>query len=423
MVQATEHADADVRLAALLTLKRAKHPQGEPIARRLLKDPDPRVRRMALVWIGSAGMLALRDELESAITTGTAIPELFETYIATVEQLSPEFVQSYRGETERYAKDLDRSLPPDFLPALVEDRRRPVTLRAIALRQLAEADARPEVLVRLARGVDAPALRLEAIRSLASLSDPRAASALLEVARDRSAPAELRAEALLGLSRQSVDASADALVLLDDPDADVRLEAARYLRTRTLPDTARASIARVLEAVRSVDHDEAVAAQLAMVLGLPEASRPSSLEGWQEAVARGGSTQRGRRVFFSVPAACSQCHMAEERGGELGPDLTGAGQSKSRDQLVRSIVRPSEEVAPEWQGWYVTTTSGRTHYGRQIDIGGDAVDLFTAANRFVTIWNAESYGPVDRSLMPDGLEENLTVADFRDLVAFLRREP
>lgn len=100
LVAATSDAEADVRLGALLTLHRAGHEDAEPIARRLLSDPDPRIRRMALVWIGRKTMASLRPDLDRALVGAPVSPELFETYLATVRHLQPEFVRAYRAREE-----------------------------------------------------------------------------------------------------------------------------------------------------------------------------------------------------------------------------------------------------------------------------------------------------------------------------------
>ncbi len=153
-------------------------------------------------------------------------------------------------------------------------------------------------------------------------------------------------------------------------------------------------------------------------------ARPASADAWLRALDAGGDAARGRRVFFSVHAACSACHVRDGRGGTLGPDLSNVGLSKTRRQLLDAVLQPSAEVSPEWQGWFIRTTAGETHVGRQIDVGDKAVDLYTLGAGFITVAKAdiETYGMADTSLMPAGLETQLTVSDMRDLFAFLEKE-
>ncbi|HEX8532312.1 MAG TPA: c-type cytochrome, partial [Cytophagales bacterium] len=153
--------------------------------------------------------------------------------------------------------------------------------------------------------------------------------------------------------------------------------------------------------------------------------RPASRREWETALASGGDPARGYRVFYSVPAGCAACHAVAGRGGDLGPDLTNVGQSKSRGQLVQAILAPSAEISPEYQGWYIRRKDGQVHQGRQIDVGEGAIDLLTPGAGFITVARDEvaDYGMVEESLMPGGLEAGLTVEDLRGLIAFLAARP
>jgi hypothetical protein len=424
VVAATTHADAAVRVGAVLALQKGRYSDGEAIARRLLRDPDPLVRRMTLIWIGSAGMSTLGTALDEAIRDAAGAPELFDTYLATLEQLTPEFIAAYRGETEPYARQLKRVLRSGFLESFITDESRPAALRAVALTRLERPAAHAALLARLSAPAAASPLRMEAVRSLSRVGTDEAGAALLRVARDSTNPAPLRAEALLGLARTPMDASSAALALLDDPAYEVRLEAARYLRSKPLPDRTR-EIVRAKAAALAGAGADALRAQLAFAVPtVPAAPRPSTPDEWHTAVAGGGDPAAGRRVLFSTQSGCSECHAVERRGGDLGPDLTNIGRSKSRRQILDAILRPSAEISPEYQGWFIKTKDGQIHTGRQIDVGDRGrAELYMRSGEFATFQQVEEYGPMPDSLMPPGLETNLTVDDIRDLLAFLTREP
>jgi putative membrane-bound dehydrogenase-like protein len=419
VVAAVADVDPRVRLGALLALLRAQHVDAEPIARRLLRDPDLDVRRMALVWTGTAGLAGLRRDLDHAILVNPPSPDLFEVYLATLERLSPEFIRSYVDEAEPYARLLKRLLQPRFLEMFVSDRSRPVPLRALAIRHLEDLPSQTRLLTGLTRPSQPLPLRVEAVRSLGMTSGDEAGAALLAVARDASSPAHLRADALLGLARQPVEAVAPALALLDDPSPPVRLEAARYLRSITMAPEARDAVSEAMTRLAGSDAGR-LRAQLAFAVGPGAADHPAGGDAWEAAVRSGGDPQAGRRVFFSTASACSQCHVVDRRGGDLGPDLTNVGRSKTRSQILDAILRPSAEISPEYQGWYVRTADGQIYTGRQIDVGDrGTAELYVESGEFITIEGIAEYGPMPRSLMPDRLETNLTVDDVRDLMAFL----
>lgn len=389
---ATNDQDPRVRAAAVVALHRGGHDAAEQIARRLVSDPDPLVRRMALIWIGSSGMAGLRDAIDAAIQVRPVPRELFETYLATIQHLTPEFIHGYRSQAAPYAKNLKRRLPEGFLAAFVAETTRPPSLRALAIAHLENpADAAP-LLSRLAQTDSDMLVRMEAVRSLAAIHSREIATTLLAIAENPDSPGDLRAEAWLALTRQpSVDGRPAATKALSDPALHVRREAERYLRH-----------ARSRE-VRSAE----------------EAAGPASDAEWMRATSEGGDPITGRRVFFSPASACSQCHAIEGRGGDLGPDLTNVGRSKTRAQILASILTPSAEISPEYQGWFVRTRDGQIYTGRQIDVGeGGRADLYVG-DGFVQLREVVEYGPTPLSLMPDGLEHGLTVTDVRDLLAFL----
>ncbi|WP_375584742.1 PVC-type heme-binding CxxCH protein [Cyclobacterium xiamenense] len=81
LVQSMRHDSPEVRLGVLLALKESKHPDGAQLAGQFLKDPDPEIRKMALIWIGSQGLVSQRANLELALTTGEFTTPLFENLI------------------------------------------------------------------------------------------------------------------------------------------------------------------------------------------------------------------------------------------------------------------------------------------------------------------------------------------------------
>lgn len=419
---AARDTDANVRLGAVLAMTRARAEGSEAFARGFLSDPDERIRRMALVWIGGQGMASLRGDIDRALTVGTPSGGLFEVYLATVAQLEPDFLRAYRARSTPTAKEIPQPLPPRFLERFVADAAQPVALRAMAISYLEEPRKHVAMLAGQSRRGNAEPIRLEAVRSLAYVSDAAAGQALLAVASDPAAGAELRTEALLGLARQGVDATGQALALLDDPDANVQLEAARYLRSRSGSDDVRAALQRKLSTVGATG-DAGLREQLQMALATDGKvpGRPENPQDWARAVSEGGDAARGRRVFHSLQSTCSQCHVSERRGGTLGPDLSNIGSSKTRPQILQSIIHPSAEISPEFQGWYIRTKDGQTHYGRQMDMGGtDRGDMLMMNGKFESFRDIQAYGPAEKSLMPEGLQSRLTVAEMKDLLTYLQ---
>lgn len=431
VIGATEHTDPAVRLGALLALRQARHPDpdaSERVARRLLADPDARVRRMALVWAGERVMTGLRGEIGRAVAAGDVPTGLFETYLATAEVLTPEFAQAFLARSQTKANQLPRRLDPSVVESIVRDAGAAPALRALALTRLARP-AEQENLAVLKDLLSAPhaGLRVEAVRTLATSNHAEAAKVLLRLANDRSASADVRAEAVLALAGQPGGRAKLLLPLLDDPEPAIRLEAVRSLQGAVTEEPVRQALAAKLKALEDSSKDARLTEQLRFALFPPgsegtQAARPQSPEQWQAALAEGGDPAAGRRAFFSAQVGCAKCHTIDNRGGKLGPDLSHVGQSRDRAKLVHAIVRPSDEYSIDYQAWYVKTTDGQTHLGLQLDLKdrGD-IELFTTEGKTVHFDGPRiaAYGALEQSLMPDGLDAAMSVGDFRDLVAFL----
>ncbi len=78
-----------------------------------------------------------------------------------------------------------------------------------------------------------------------------------------------------------------------------------------------------------------------------------------EQAAPPGDAKRGEEVFASK--GCSRCHQVDGQGGELGPDLSQIGASRSAAYLRESIVKPDAEVSPRY--WRVSFEDGQ---GRKV---------------------------------------------------------
>lgn len=405
------HADASVRLGALLALRRMAFAEPVPLLRSLLRDPDADVRQAALLWTGENLFTALEPEVDAALSLPGLTPQLFEIWLATVQILRSDAAQLQAARVP--GARIKRTPSPELLASLVADERRPTLARTLALARLGAAAPHRPLLVGLVRSSD-PVLQLRALARLAAEPDAEIIPVLRALALDRTQPAEARATALTGLEA----VAADFLPLLDDPAPAVRIQAARTLRSAAADPRVRAAAARRLAA----SPDPVLASELAHLLDPARSGRPDTLAGWQQLLADGGDPAAGRRVFFSRGSLCSQCHRHDGRGGQVGPDLSVIGRTAGRAQLVQSIVNPSDDVAPQFQGWEIRRKSGEIHTGLQGHLrSGKGISLlgFDGAELLVPEAEVADFGAMTSSLMPAGLEKLLSPEEFRDLVAFL----
>ena len=73
----------------------------------------------------------------------------------------------------------------------------------------------------------------------------------------------------------------------------------------------------------------------------------------------GGNPERGKKVVMEHAAAqCIRCHqIGSTPGSNLGPELTKIGRSRSRAQLVDSLLNPSRDISDGF-GTIILKTKG-----------------------------------------------------------------
>ncbi len=97
----------------------------------------------------------------------------------------------------------------------------------------------------------------------------------------------------------------------------------------------------------------------------------------------GGNVDAGRRVFYDARVSCAKCHRIEGRGGRAGPDLTNLKTAKNRPQILKSILHPSQERSPDYQGYVVVMQDGQVRQGTQFHFRGDSAELLTVDGDWV----------------------------------------
>jgi putative heme-binding domain-containing protein len=135
-----------------------------------------------------------------------------------------------------------------------------------------------------------------------------------------------------------------------------------------------------------------------------------------------GNAQRGQVVFEKQ--SCHRCHGEVQRAGNqrLGPDLAGAAERFSRDDLFVAIVNPSASVAPAYRTTQLATRDGRAFHGLIVYESPDGTLLQTGPDTIIRVTGEELLWmePGDRSLMPDGLLNGLADGEIADLYAYLK---
>lgn len=160
-----------------------------------------------------------------------------------------------------------------------------------------------------------------------------------------------------------------------------------------------------------------------LVLALnADAARQQSRLDEMLAKMKGGDVARGREVFNNTKNACIACHTFGYLGGKIGPDLTRIGSIRTERDLLEAIVFPSASFVRGYEPVVVQTAAGVTHSGQIIGDAADQLTLATGLNQEVRLSRKEieEIRPGRVSIMPSGFDQQLSLENLADLIAFLK---
>ncbi len=134
-----------------------------------------------------------------------------------------------------------------------------------------------------------------------------------------------------------------------------------------------------------------------------------------------GDVRRGQEVFHSAKAACAACHAMGYLGGRVGPDLTRIAKIRNKRDLLEAIVFPNASLVQNFEPVAVLTTDGHVINGLVQRETKDELVLATGPDQETRIFRAdiEEMRRSKVSIMPAGLDKQLTPQQLSDLVAFL----
>ncbi len=229
-------------------------------------------------------------------------------------------------------------------------------------------------------------------------SDPNAASELL-IDRFQNLTPNLQRVVLSGLMRYPSTL----------PTLAMAIKSKKVLPAQVPPDTR----VRLLAA-----NDNALGKQFAELLTSVSADRAAIIDQYTPAIT-GGDAEAGKLVFNRV---CAQCHRLSEMGNDVGPPLKQLAD-KSPQQLLETILDPNREVDPKYSSYSVLLQDGRVFAGIIAEEASSQIVIAEAGGKKHTIARSDidQLRSTGVSLMPTGLEQQITPEQMNQLISFLKK--
>lgn len=147
--------------------------------------------------------------------------------------------------------------------------------------------------------------------------------------------------------------------------------------------------------------------------------RQDVMRQYRSAMQINGDAKSGQLVFDRI---CAACHRFNGRGHEVGPDISDT-RNRSREALMLDILDPNQKLEPKYTAYQALTVDGSLFQGVLLSETPEAVVLQLAEGKQQTIARAdiEQFQASGKSLMPEGVEKEVTIQQMADLIEFLKR--
>ncbi|WP_298863294.1 PVC-type heme-binding CxxCH protein [uncultured Gimesia sp.] len=423
LIQNFSHNEAAVRLAVILLLKESTSPPVDSLLKQALKDENPKIRFVAVEWIGRDLLKSFRETLISDLASKATTPELLKAYLAAIAQLEGVMKEWTRGTTGDWW--VAKSKVQKYAARLLElPGTSPEVIQQILLFLPDTHPAMSEKKLNELITSNNPGVQTEAVRTLREKNTQSGRKKLLKLANNTEAEANLRAEAVIGLDSSRPENVTPLLLLAHDKNETVSREALRTLTGAQLSDQQQAALKKMAmeETAKSPLIERILTRQI-------KQKKPSQnqLSEWMTALSGPADSLSGQRLFFHPKGpGCFRCHQIDGRGQQIGPGLLRMqGRiALNRERLVEAIINPSKDIDPGFLPLTIVTIDGKTASGIYHKHNNKVRSIYDSKGKILSfkIEDIEEMLPSKISIMPNGLIDQMTLQEFRDLIAYLLPE-
>ncbi len=134
-----------------------------------------------------------------------------------------------------------------------------------------------------------------------------------------------------------------------------------------------------------------------------------------------GDAKAGKVTFTKI---CANCHKVEGQGYEIGPNLASF-KSRGAEAILLNVIDPNAEVNPQYVNYACELQDGRTVTGIISAETATSVTFRRAENMSDTVLRSEiaELRSTGMSIMPEGMEKDITPQAMADVIAYLLTAP
>ncbi|MFO1020865.1 MAG: PVC-type heme-binding CxxCH protein [Planctomycetales bacterium] len=406
----SDASDSDFRIAWLTSI-----PGKEGLlAEKLLANEDFRQKPYALSLLAPlASVAAASGNVPQTVRVLAAASQSFVP-AAWTQKLLQEIGEGLarRGETVGQLLKRPELTPADrkaveqfFTRAIqtAEDANRSSADRAAALGLLAYADSSPasEAIRKFMTPQTAPDLQAAAVRALAQQGGEGSAAVLLEDWNNFSPAVRRDVVELLGRGVPTLKLLLKAVEQKTIRSAEIDRDKKQLFLKHPNPE-----IRKLAEQLFG---------------GESNSNRAKVLADYQSVLQLTGDAKRGAEAFKKI---CANCHQVNGAGHAVGPNLATVSNKSPADLLI-SILDPSREALPIYMAYSVETDQGKVYSGIIASESATSITLKRAEGAQDTILRANIAQIVSNgvSLMPEGVEKDLSPQALADVIQFIKSIP
>ncbi len=256
-------------------------------------------------------------------------------------------------------------------------------------------------LIQQALKGDDPLLAAAVAKALGNATDNRTTPLLLAAVNDAQRPLGVRQEATKGLARSKQGIRQ----LLD------------LVKSKKLAEELTQAAAFGLQ-TQSFDEFKP---EIAAIFPPAPARNDQPLPPLAQLLKTKGAIDKGKNVFNTV-GKCNTCHVVNNEGKDVGPNLSEIGSKLSREALFESILFPSAGISHNYETWTVVTDAGNTLTGIKVSETGDTFVIrgSDAITRTLKKSEIEEVKKQTISLMPADLQKTMTAEELVDVIEYVQ---